>query len=118
MPRPSLVRAFLLLYLVTGLIVLFESIATVRAAYLGQMRPQDQLHAMILGSFEAVAAVLFLIPRFLRWGAAGLLVIFAAAFAIHAGRGGPNWTLLIYAAVVLFVRVQGVDRAYFAHLKP
>jgi uncharacterized membrane protein YphA (DoxX/SURF4 family) len=101
------------LYLLTGLVVLIQSLNTVRQANLGAIRPPDQQLALLLGAFETVAAVLFMIPRLMRWGAAGLLVVFAAAFAIHALHGGPNWTLLVYAAVVLFVRIHGVENRYF-----
>src|SRR5882672_4448846 len=109
MPSRSLVRAFLGLYVVLGLVVLVESIGTVVAATHGDSHGHDRLHALILGSFEIFAAALFLVPRTMRWGAAGLLVIFLLAFAIHASRGSPPLTLLVYAAGVLFVRVHGVQ---------
>jgi uncharacterized membrane protein YphA (DoxX/SURF4 family) len=117
MPSRDLVRAFLLLYLVTGMVVLFQSLQTVWAAHLGAIRPPDRIHAMILGSLEAVAAVLFLIPRTMRLGAVGLLAVFVTAFALHATHGGPDLGLMIYAAVVLFIRVHGVQPSYFTHLR-
>jgi hypothetical protein len=45
----------------------------------------------------------------MRWGAAGLLLIFALAFAIHTSQGSPPLTLLVYAAGVFFVRTHGVE---------
>ena len=108
MPPRSLVRAFLALYVTLGAIVLIESIDTVVAASNGAFHGHDRIHALVLGSFEIVAAALFLIPRTMRWGAAGLLVVFALAFAIHAIDGQPPLDLLVFAAGVLFVRVHGV----------
>jgi hypothetical protein len=109
MPPRSLVRAFLGLYVVLGAVVLVESIDTVVAATHGDIHGHDRLHALILGSFEVVAAVLFLVPRTMRWGAAGLLVVFLLAFALHTVEGHPPLTLMVYAAGVLFVRVHGVQ---------
>ncbi len=108
MPSRALVRAFLALYVTLGAIVLVESIDTVMAATHGDIHGHTRVHALILGSFEIVAAALFLIPRTMRWGAAGLLVIFALAFAIHTIDGQPPLNLLVFAAAVLFVRVHGV----------
>jgi hypothetical protein len=45
----------------------------------------------------------------MRWGAAGLLVVFLLAFALHTVEGHPPLTLMVYAAGVLFVRVHGVE---------
>ena len=108
MPSRALVRAFLALYVTLGAIVLVESVETVMAATHGDIHGHTRVHALILGSFEIVAAALFLIPRTMRWGAAGLLVIFALAFAIHTIDGQPPLNLLVFAAGVLFVRVHGV----------
>ena len=117
MPPRNLVRAFLGLYVVTGVVVLLQSVQTVLAARAGYIRPPDQIHAIILGSFEAVAALLFLVPTTMRWGAAGLLSIFLAAIALHAGHGSFPSTLLVYGAAVLFVRVHGVQTSYFHALR-
>jgi hypothetical protein len=109
MPSPSLVRAFLVLYVAVGAIVLLESVLTVVAALQGGFTPQDRPHALILGSLESVAAGLFLIPQTMRWGATALLVIFTVAFGLHLAGGHPNFALLVYAAAVLFVRAHGVQ---------
>ena len=109
MPRRSLVRAFLALYVTLGLVICLESVQTVVAALNGGFSLHDHLHALVLGSLEAGAAVLFLIPRLMQAGAALLLVIFALAFGLHLAGGHPNFSLLIDAAAVLFVRVHGVQ---------
>lgn len=106
-PRP-LVRAFLALYFTVGVIILIESVRTVMAALNGAMPPYDRPHAIVLGSLEVLAALLFLIPRTMEAGAAGLLLVFAVAFGIHALQGAPPLPLLVYAVAVLFVRVHGV----------
>ena len=106
-PR-SLVRAFLVLYVTVGVIVCAESVQTVLAALQGDFSAHDRPHALVLGGLEAVAAILFLIPQTMRWGAAGLLMIFALAFCLHAVGGHLNLDLLIFAAAVLFVRTHGV----------
>ena len=107
-PPRSLVRAFLALYVTLGLVVLFESVATVLAATGHGFHGPDRLHAQILGSVEAVAAVAFLVPRAMAVGATALLAIFALAFGLHILQGSPNLVLLVYGAGVLFVRVHGV----------
>ena len=97
-PPRSLVRAFLTLYVTVGIIVCLESVQTVRAALRGGFSAHDRPHALVLGALEAAAAILFLIPQTMRWGAAGLLVIFALAFGLHLVGGHPNFDLLIFAA--------------------
>jgi hypothetical protein len=108
-PPRSLVRAFLALYVTLGLVILIESVVTVLAAHGGHgFRGPDRLHAQILGSAEAVAAVAFLVPRAMSVGATALLAIFALAFGLHLLQGSPNLVLLVYGSGVLFVRVHGV----------
>ena len=107
-PPRSLVRAFLVLYVTTGLVILVQSVQTVLAARAGAFHGADRLHALLLGSVEAAAAAAFLVPRAMQVGAAALLAIFALAFGIHLLQGSPNLVLLVYGAGVLFVRVHGV----------
>ena len=106
-PRP-LVRAFLSLYITLGLVVLAQSVQTILAAQRGEITGPDRLHALILGTVETLAALLFLVPRTMRVGAVALLAIFALAFAIHALGGNWHLALLVYAAGVLFVHIHGV----------
>jgi uncharacterized membrane protein YphA (DoxX/SURF4 family) len=110
MPSGPQARAFILLYASIGVVVLIQSIETVVAAGRGTIPAGDRLHARVLGGLEIVAAVLFLIPRTMRAGAIGLLVIFALAFGLHAVRGDFALPLLVYAAGVFFVRTHGIDR--------
>jgi hypothetical protein len=74
------------------------------------MRAAASAHTPIalLASAEAVAAIVFVIPRTMRIGATMLLAILAVAFVIHALQGEVASQLLLYAAVVAFVLVHGV----------
>jgi hypothetical protein len=65
------------------------------------------MHLIVLGGFESVAAVLFLFPRTLRLGAAGLLLSCGAAFVAHASMGQWRADLLVYMVAVLFVALHG-----------
>jgi hypothetical protein len=103
------VRAFLVLYWTTGIVVAWESVRTVLGAMHGEFVGHDRIHAILLGSLETLAALAFLVPRTMRSGALVLLAIFALAFAIHVIQGHPNTSLLVYGAVVAFVRVHGVE---------
>ena len=103
-----LARAFIVLYVTTGLGVLAQSVQTVIVALGRDLPGGDRPHALLLGSLEIAAAALFLIPRSMRRGAAGLLGVFAVAFVLHALRGEVAWSLLIYSAAVVFVRTHGV----------
>lgn len=108
MAQRPLVRAFLTLYVTLGLVVLVQSVQTILEAQRGAGAGPDRLHAVILGAIEALAALLFLVPRTMRVGAAALLAIFALAFGLHTLRGDLHLTLLVYSAGALFVRVHGV----------
>ena len=108
MPPRSLVRAFLALYVTLGVVVVIQSVQTVVSAYRGFFTGHEQLLALILGSLETIAAILFLIPRTMRIGAYSLVTIFALAFFLHAHAGQPNFALLVYLAGTLFVLMHGV----------
>lgn len=94
-------QAFVGFHLTLGLTLLVQSLSAV--ARPGRSDP----HVLVLGALEALAAVLFLMPRLMRVGAALLLVSLAAAMAIHATRGQFPGALLVYAAGVIFVAVHG-----------
>jgi uncharacterized membrane protein len=102
-------RAFAILYLTLGLVVLVQSVSTVVEAVRASVPIADRHHGLILGGLETLAAVLLLIPRTMRLGASALLVIFALAFAFHAVQGDVAWPLLVYGAAVFFVRTHGVS---------
>ena len=94
-------RTFVAFHLTLGLTLLTLSLAAVVST--GQTTP----HVTALGSVEALGALLFLMPRFLRVGAGLLLVTLTAAIAIHAALGQFPGALLVYAAGVTFVAVHG-----------
>jgi uncharacterized membrane protein YphA (DoxX/SURF4 family) len=105
MPSRSLVRAFLIQWWTAGLLLLFWSVRTAqRSAEAGQSHSP---HVALLGALEAISALLFLIPRTMRIGAAGLLFTFAVAFFAHASQHEFRGDLLLYSAVVSFVAVHG-----------
>lgn len=114
MPDTPLHRSFAVLYLTVGAVVLIQSIQTVLAAVRDLLPAGGQHHAIVLGSAEALAAILFLVPRTMRRGADVLLVIFALAFGLHAVRGELALALVVYGAAVLFVRTHGVPWSRFS----
>jgi len=104
MPPRSLLRAFLILWLVCALALFYGSAVTVREAWLGaHVNP----HLVLLGSVEAVAALLFALPSTLRLGATGLLATIATAFVFHLAFGQLRMDLVLYGAVVTFVAIHG-----------
>ena len=105
MPSRSLLRSFLTLWVVTGIVLLIASAATVREAWTGA--PRANPHLVLLGGAEALAALLFLIPPTFRLGAVGLLAAISIAFVVHVALGEFRGDLMIYALVVLFVSVHG-----------
>jgi hypothetical protein len=105
MPPRSLLRAFLALWIFTGVALLVGSVLTVREALAAGHHGNP--HLMMLGSAEAVAALLFIVPRSMRVGAAGLLATIGIAFAVHTALGQWRGDLLVYGCVVAFVAVHG-----------
>ena len=104
MPPRSVLRAFLSLWVISGLALFYASAMTVRDAWFGG---HANFHLAALGSLETLAALLFVLPSTLRLGAAGLLGTFAVAFAVHLAAGQVRADLLLYAAAVTFVAVHG-----------
>ena len=105
MPPRSLVRAFVIQWWTVGMLLLVWSAQTAyRAIQAGQGHSP---HVALLGVLEALAAVLFLLPWTMRFGAVGLLFTFAVAFFAHAVQHEFRGDLLLYAAVVSFVAVHG-----------
>jgi uncharacterized membrane protein YphA (DoxX/SURF4 family) len=105
MPPTGLVRAFVVQWWTSGVLLLIWSVETAQRS-LQAGRGHDP-HVALLGLVEAVAAALFLVPRTMRVGAIGLLATFAIAFVAHLLRGEFHSSLLLYAAVVGFVAVHG-----------
>jgi hypothetical protein len=118
MPSRALVRAFLALYITLGAVVVIQSVQTVIAASRGLFAGPEQTLALLLGSCEAVAALLFLIPRTMRIGAYSLVAIFGLAFVLHALAGRPNFALVVYFAATLFVQLHGVRGYHWRAASP
>jgi hypothetical protein len=80
-----LVRAFVLQWWTAGILLFIWSVQTAMRA-VGAGGAHDP-HVMLLGVVEAISAVLFLIPKTMKIGAAGLLATFGIAFSVHAAAG-------------------------------
>jgi hypothetical protein len=102
------------LHVVVGVIVLIESLlfalgdeAARVVAHLGLpplLRP-------VLGGLEALAAIVFLIPRTVVVGGWALLVIFALASIVHVLHGQYNvGSLVVLAAAVFAVMAHRAGR--------
>ena len=104
MPPQRLMRAFLFLWVATGIALLYGSVETVRSAL--ESSPGNT-HLVALGSIEAVAAVLFLIPRSMRAGGIALLLTISVAFAVHTSLHELRADLLLYGAAVMFILIHG-----------
>lgn len=99
-------RAFVAFWWILGGVLLVLSVQTVRSA-IGSAASHSDVHAVLVGSVEAIAAVLFLIPGAMRVGGVGLLLTLAVGFVVHTFRGHFAGPLLVYAAGVVFVMVHG-----------
>jgi hypothetical protein len=107
MQHRVLVRAFVALWWIVGLLLVWYSLLTVSATFDNPAR----IPIAILAALEAAAATLFLIARTMRVGGVSLLVIFAIAFVFHAVHREFASQLILYAAVVAFVVIHGVPLA-------
>ena len=109
MPPRCVALAFLGLWWTLGIALLAWSIATVHGA-LAAGQPANHhaaFHAALVGSVEAIGAILFLIPRTMRVGAAVLLLAFAAALLLHALEHHFRADLVVYAAAVVYIAMHG-----------
>ena len=105
MPPRNLLRSFLALWIVTGLVLLIGGADTLREAWAGSAHANP--HLVLLGGVEAVAALLFVLPYTFRIGAVGLLATIGIAFAVHTALGQFRADLLLYGVVVTFVMIHG-----------
>ena len=105
MATPALRRSFIALHLTLGLTLLVLSARTVLEGLGSGAHPNP--HVALVGFLEALGAVLFLIPRSLRWGGILLLVSIGVALVVHAVAGQFRSDLLVYAAGTWFVMVHG-----------
>lgn len=104
MVAPNVRGAFMLFHAVLGLGLLIMSVQTLTHAL---HEGGDHTHLAFVAGLEALGAVLFLIPRMLRWGGAALLVELLVGFFAELTQGEWQIQLLIYAAGVWFVMVHG-----------
>jgi len=105
MPEPTLRRSFIAFHLVLGLGLLYLSVRSAVHALAGS--GAADAHVAVVASVEALAALLFLLPRTL--GAGGVLLLLTLGFATieHLRLGQFRTDLLIYAAATWFVMVHG-----------
>ena len=106
MPLKSIARAFLALWWTLGGLLVVYSVQTVWHA-LAAGRDGIDVHVATLASVEAIAGLLFIVPKTMRAGGACLLAAFAVAFALHARKGEFASQLLLYGVAVSFVMVHG-----------
>ena len=104
MTDSTLRRSFIALHLTLGIVILAESAMTLMHA---MQAPAEHFHLAMLSSLEIVAALLFLLPRTMRFGGVTLVAVFAIAIVAHALQGEFVASLLVYAAATLFVTVHG-----------
>jgi hypothetical protein len=93
----------MLLWWTVGLVLLVGGVQTVE----GELKSTHHSPVVLLAAVEAVSALLFLLPRTMRVGAAGLLLTLAVALVVHLAMRQLRWDLLLYAAAVYFVAVHG-----------
>jgi len=105
MPSKRVVRAFLVLWWTLGILLVCYS-ADTAWHNLGAGRNGD-VHVFILASVEAIAALLFLVPKTMRAGGICLLTVFAAAIVLHGVKGEFPSQLLLYGVAVAFVMIHG-----------
>jgi len=94
-------REFRLFHAILGLGLLIMSLQTLVHA-LRELHG-DHRHLALVAGLEAAGAVLFLIPRTIRWGGFILLVVLLVGFAEPLTRGELELQRLVYAAGVWFL---------------
>ncbi len=97
--------AFVVFHITLGAVIFLQSTSTILRASSSHTLGALGGHSTILAAVEAIAALLFLLPKTTRVGSVILLVVFAIALAIHGIRG--ELTLLVYAAGVVLVMMEG-----------
>jgi hypothetical protein len=104
MPEKNTARAFLALWWTLGMLLVAYSVQT---AWLSLAGSGVDVHVAILASTEAIAGLLFLIPKTMRASGVCLLAVFALALVLHGRKGEFEGQLLIYAVAVSLVMVHG-----------
>jgi len=77
------------------------------AANMGGGHGASHLHLFLLGSIEAIGALLLLVPRLIQAGAVILILTIAVALVVHTVRGELRPDLLVYLAGAVLVFVHG-----------
>ncbi len=100
-------HAFVALHVVLGVVIFVQSMAT--AVHSSGWLPGHarNIQLLALGSIEALLAILFLLPRTVRIGALGLMIVLALAIVVHASMGEFPAGLIVYAAGVAYVGIHG-----------
>ena len=99
--RPS----FILLHVSLGILLAVGGATTAWEAY--RAADPHAAHLVALGGVEAISALLFLLPRTLRLGAAGLVLCCGVALVVHLSMGQWRGDLVLYIVAVLFVAAHG-----------
>ncbi len=105
MNSKSFRSTFVAFHITLGVVIFLQSIATVLQASSGHVAGAMRSHLTLLAIAEAIAAVLFVLPKTARAGGGVLLIVFAIALIVHGIRG--ELALLVYAAGVVLVMIQG-----------
>ena len=105
--HPSLSRALIAFRIVLGVVLLYGSLSTAIHGGANLARGPSHFHLLLLGSIEALGALLLLIPRTLQAGAVLLAVTIGGAFLVHLFRGEFRPDLLVYLTGVVLVAVHG-----------
>jgi uncharacterized membrane protein HdeD (DUF308 family) len=98
---------FVVLHLTLGFVVLFGSVRTVVDGLRAGAAGGAHWHLVLLGTLEAVGAVLFLLPRSTRLGGGLMLATFAIVIVAHAVQREFPGNLLVYAAATWLVMARG-----------
>ncbi len=98
---------FIVLHLTLGLVVLYGSVRTVLGGLRVAAGGGPHWHLVLLGTLEAIGALLFLLPRCTRLGGGIMLLTFAFAIVAHALQREFPGNLLVYAAATWLVMVSG-----------
>jgi hypothetical protein len=98
---------FVVLQFTLGLVVLYGSVRTVLGGLRVAAGGEAHWHLVLLGTLEAIGALLFLLPRCTKIGGSIMLVTFAIAIVAHALQREFPGNLLVYAAATWLVMVRG-----------
>jgi uncharacterized membrane protein YphA (DoxX/SURF4 family) len=101
----NLSRALTAFRIVLAVSLLYGSVSTAvhGAANMGGGHGASHFHLFLLGSIEAVGALLLLVPRVVQVGAVILVLTIAPALVVHTFRGELRPDLLAYLAGVVLV---------------